>query len=485
MRFSTRVLLSLVGLSTVGLVLTGLLMAEARSEAVADSRLSSTIAPALRTAERVGRRYVNMQNNVRGYLLTGDDSFMDEVNRLSDAVDVDLDELRTQTAGVVDGSDARIDAIRAAMDGWWNEAVRVELDLKRAGRDRELVAFIRDGTPTELFSTLLTRWSEIREAIDDELTSVRLRRSEALRDLAMFGVLLVSSGGLAAAFIVVWLRRSMVRPVRSLVVASRRLLDGDRDTTVPDVDVAEFAPLAAALEALRRSIDEAVESRARAAVQVELDGELARVADELHDDPIQAMTAALMHVHRLGRLVEPEHRAAVEVAESAVSHAVQRLRRFTFSVHPTLLATDGLRASLESLARLESDEGSTPSVNIDGDVPVDLPPEVSLVAFRVAREALSNAMRHSGAERIAITIAMGAGGLSLSIIDDGCGFDVEVARPLHRGVDGMRRLARVAGGTLQIHSSPSIGTSVQLLLPPGHPTIDLRSDPASLAGLVD
>ncbi|MGH2952188.1 MAG: ATP-binding protein, partial [Solirubrobacterales bacterium] len=99
----------------------------------------------------------------------------------------------------------------------------------------------------------------------------------------------------------------------------------------------------------------------------------------------------------------------------------------------------------------------------DGDFG-DLGGDAQLVVYRVAQEALSNAVRHSGADHLRVRLLRADGRVELSIGDDGRGFTFDqAARGL--GIGGMRERALLVGGDLQVTSRPEIGTRVRLLVP--------------------
>jgi two-component system sensor histidine kinase UhpB len=93
---------------------------------------------------------------------------------------------------------------------------------------------------------------------------------------------------------------------------------------------------------------------------------------------------------------------------------------------------------------------------------VRLAAEVEVVVYRVAQEAITNALRHSGAERIRVTLAPADGGAELRVIDDGRGRGAEVEGA---GLRGMRERAVLAGGVLEVAAPPAGGTCVTLRVP--------------------
>jgi signal transduction histidine kinase len=145
-------------------------------------------------------------------------------------------------------------------------------------------------------------------------------------------------------------------------------------------------------------------------------------------------------------------------------------------LRPPLLDEVGLvpalRAYLESQSgvsgvAMELEEGTekTP-LHLDGR----LPSELEIACFRVAQESITNALRHASARRVSVLIVQRAAGITLSVKDDGRGFDVggtieTAAAEGHLGVIGMRERVRAYGGMFQVISHPGIGTTVTVDLP--------------------
>jgi signal transduction histidine kinase len=98
------------------------------------------------------------------------------------------------------------------------------------------------------------------------------------------------------------------------------------------------------------------------------------------------------------------------------------------------------------------------------------PGHAPTVVFRVAQEAVNNALRHARARRITVSLARRAGGLDLVVSDDGIGFDPETARHSastgeHLGLLGMNERVRAAGGTLEIDATPGRGCRITAWVP--------------------
>lgn len=188
------------------------------------------------------------------------------------------------------------------------------------------------------------------------------------------------------------------------------------------------------------------------------------IAQELHDDIGQAIAAMRLHLARIA-----EHsgtgRAAELAAEALASSEQlgQRLRQICLGLRPLELDDFGLLAALRSLIAPLTRPGLAVTLDADGDER-RYPPALETAAFRIAQEALSNALRHSGASAIALRVVLGADQLAITVDDDGCGFDPEPAsagaRGQRFGLAGMEERARAVGGQLTLRSAPGQGCTV-------------------------
>jgi signal transduction histidine kinase len=196
-----------------------------------------------------------------------------------------------------------------------------------------------------------------------------------------------------------------------------------------------------------------------------------RIAGELHDDSVQVMTTVSLHLQRLHARVENENdRALVEQIRKMADDAIERLRHMLFVLHPSSLEGDGLLVTLE--VYLESYvEAEGIEWTVTGEQDVDLPLGVSALAFRLAREAISNAVRHANPSRLAITIDEIDQHVIVVVEDDGSGFEVGGGRLKagHLGLIHSRALAEAALGTYVIVSSVGAGTSVTIQLSVAEP----------------
>jgi len=204
------------------------------------------------------------------------------------------------------------------------------------------------------------------------------------------------------------------------------------------------------------------------------------IANDIHDDTVQVMTAVSVRLSILRQMLPPdEHADDLARLESSVAEAIQRLRRLLFDLRPFALDDHGLGATLHEIAARGS---SDVAIEVEDRITAEPRPELQVILFRIAQEALINAEKHAHASRIGVLPEEEDGGYLVSIDDDGRGFDVDSLRPEsgHLGLPSMRERAEMAGGWLVIDSAPGAGTTVRCWL--------LRADAApSMAGdaLVD
>ena len=193
-----------------------------------------------------------------------------------------------------------------------------------------------------------------------------------------------------------------------------------------------------------------------------------RLAGDIHDDAVQAMTAVLLRIGLLGsRLDKPDQVSLVEELEESIRDTIGRLRRLIAGLSPPELDRAGLapavRSSLEQL-KLEFQI----DYSLENRLVQEPGPEARTIAYRIVQEALANTRKHANASRVEVVLETQEHGLCTTGTDDGVGFDVEatlaVVRPGHLGLKAMRERAELAEGWLTIESDPG-ATVVKFWLP--------------------
>jgi len=194
--------------------------------------------------------------------------------------------------------------------------------------------------------------------------------------------------------------------------------------------------------------------------------ERSRLAADLHDDPIQKMTAVGLRIDALRRRT-PDHATAAALDELAgtVRLTIARLRHLLFDLRPPALDRHGLGPAIRQHLDLLGDE-LAPEVRLVDGLVCEPPPGVRTTAFRIVQEALANVRRHAGARSVEIGLGERGGGLHVVVRDDGRGFDPSAPEePGHLGLRAMRERAELVGGRLRIESGPGRGTTVEVWLP--------------------
>jgi len=203
-----------------------------------------------------------------------------------------------------------------------------------------------------------------------------------------------------------------------------------------------------------------------------IEAERNRIARDLHDGPIQGVSAASLSLEAVKLMMESGDTARSletlryicdELGEEAVA-----LRRIMSDLRPPLLEQRGLIPAVRELCEKWQRETEVP-VEVIADARGPVPSDVETLAYRVVQEALSNVKKHAAANQVTVRIEGGPGSLRVEVRDNGSGFDPEAAREFLRagkvGLASMRERAELAGGTLTLKSAPGDGTSVVATLP--------------------
>ncbi|MFL5782318.1 MAG: HAMP domain-containing sensor histidine kinase [Thermoleophilaceae bacterium] len=232
-------------------------------------------------------------------------------------------------------------------------------------------------------------------------------------------------------------------------------LDGDRS---------EAGQLAAVFNDMLERLEAERRHSARRALGAQ-ERERLRVAQELHDEVGQTLTAVLLQLSQLGKGAPPElARQATEVQDS-VRTSLEDVRRIARELRPEALDELGLGSALAALCdRLTQRAGLRIARRLDGDIP-DLPEDVELVIYRIAQEALTNVVRHAGVDEASLTLAHEGDRLVLSVLD--AGRSLPPGAFDGGGLRGMRERAVMVGADLRVANRPEGGVEVRLEVPLG------------------
>jgi two-component system sensor histidine kinase UhpB len=193
-----------------------------------------------------------------------------------------------------------------------------------------------------------------------------------------------------------------------------------------------------------------------------------RLAQDLHDEVNQALTAILLRLEASMQEAPPTLRRELETTKALATQAMEELLHLARELRPTALDDHGLLPALRTQVTGFSERtGVDAQFRRRGDVP-SLTAEQQLVVYRVTQESLSNIAQHADAQHVVVELSS-IGRIVLRVSDDGRGLVGGAdGRPITRdgglGLSGMRERALLAGGELSIHSTEGSGTIVTLTM---------------------
>ena len=192
------------------------------------------------------------------------------------------------------------------------------------------------------------------------------------------------------------------------------------------------------------------------------EAERSRIARELHDDIAQRMLVLTIELESVVRTnVDGGHAAAALAVAREVSRSVREL---SHQLHPRKLRVIGLVDALQSLCAELTHAGVAIAFTHD-NVPATPSPDVMLCLYRVAQEALQNALKYSRATELALDVRGTSDGVTLTIGDNGVGFDVDAAWGTGIGLRSMRERLAAVGGSLKVTSGFGAGTRLLAFVP--------------------
>ena len=213
----------------------------------------------------------------------------------------------------------------------------------------------------------------------------------------------------------------------------------------------------------RRRVDELARERATLVAQVleAEERERARVAQALHDDALQSLLAAHQDL-----IEAAPGRAQVTRAHEIMGVAIERVRDAVSALHPVILEQRGLAAALEAVCTQAEHQGGFESKL---DVAPGAVGASDGLVFSVARELVTNAARHADAKHLEVAVAEDGGAIVLTVSDDGRGIEPgrrdEALEEGHVGLASVVQRLEATGGSLEIESSPTSGTTAVARIP--------------------
>jgi two-component system sensor histidine kinase UhpB len=277
--------------------------------------------------------------------------------------------------------------------------------------------------------------------------------------------LLLLSGFIALVTMNLLLLRRVLAPLVHLTEVMTTIdpdVPGTR-LTADDPRSAEGKALAHAFNGMLDRLESARREAARTALEAQ-ESERLRVAQELHDEIGQTLTAVTIQAERAAEGDPADAAHALREVANSVRDSLDEVRRIARELRPEALDDLGLVNALIALSnRMDGQDGPRIERDLQGTLP-RMPPEIELVIYRIAQESLTNALRHSNARTINIWLEGDAESVALRVRDNGDG----MPRPVPRGTSGlagMRERALLVGGRFSIESVPRRGTDVRLRIP--------------------
>jgi signal transduction histidine kinase len=224
-----------------------------------------------------------------------------------------------------------------------------------------------------------------------------------------------------------------------------------------------------ARQELRRAFDRLRKLTRR--LEVAKEDERKRIARELHDDMGPSLTAVIINLQLLSNGPDKE-KAAQRIADTIdlVDRMVERIRDLSLNLRPPLIDELGLVAALSGYLEAQAERTGIEIELKEGTVEKGLPPEVEITAFRVVQEAVTNVIRHAGADAATVIVRQRDGRLDLIVSDRGRGFNVgdtmeRASAGKAIGLLGIQERVSMLGGQVAIESTPGKGTTIRASMP--------------------
>ena len=222
------------------------------------------------------------------------------------------------------------------------------------------------------------------------------------------------------------------------------------------------------LEQTQAALDHAGIERRRTRAQLQaLAEERERLFQDMHDGCIQSIYAVGLNLEACMGLIEANPKKAGEMvadATASLSLVIQDLRSFITGHRLQIAQGEDLRSQIEKAVQAASNHGLSFAVDIDESAMRVLTSEQALHMLQIAREAISNAIRHANARSGRVSLQRHGGAVRLEVTDDGCGFKLKQVNSRGLGLHHIDARARKMGATARVSSAPNQGTRIVVTL---------------------
>ncbi|MCZ2498035.1 histidine kinase [Xylophilus sp. Kf1] len=391
---------------------------------------------------RLLQQMLDAETGQRGFLLTGDERYLQPYSVATAGLNRTIDSLRVSYLQAPDELALLAELSRnisrklAEMD--------LSLRLRKQGNEEAWRFILLTDVGREHMDSIRAQTSKLVEGRTHAVERGQAQVVHALQ-FSRLGIAAVALVGLIAFYM-------YLRQTQALELAGRRQQDAlelERDRLGDQVRerTASLAELATHLQQVREE-------------------ERAYLARELHDELGSLLTAAKLDVARIKSKIGPDApdlQERLKHLTETLNSGIALKRNIIEDLRPSSLSNLGLVAALEILAR-ESGERSGLEIDCELDAaPLDA--SAQLTVYRVVQESLTNIAKYAHAQRVRVQLKTGPREVVICVQDDGTGFDVARIHPCTHGLHGMRHRVEAAGGRLTITSSEAGGTLVSATLP--------------------
>lgn len=385
---------------------------------------------------------LNAETGLRGYLLTGDERYLQPYQQAVTTIGADLEELRQayQHAPQDQGEFAQLSQQVARRLSELN----LSLELRRQNNNDAWQFVLSTDVGKENMDAI--------RAIASRLLARSTQQTESNRQDILHSLMLLRIGIAAVAVTGLLAFYMYLRQTNALHESNERqqqALARERD----------------GLEQLVRERTASLSQLANHLQQVRED-ERAHLARELHDELGALLTAAKLDLARLKPRIDmqaPENAERVQHLTETLNSVIALKRRIIENLRPSSLSNLGLTASLEILTR---EFARSSNLQVDTSLEqVSLPQASQLTVYRLVQESLTNIGKYAQARRVLVSVHDYPNHVSVQVRDDGKGFDTQRIGPGAHGLLGMRHRVEAAGGRLNVTSTPGEGTLISAMLP--------------------
>lgn len=397
------------------------------------------------TLNKLMQNLLDAETGQRGYLLTGDVTYLEPYTSALEEINQNLDTLRQMFTPYQE----QLDDFGVMSRHVSRKLAEIDLTVRMRRENKEEAWKFVLTTDVGKEQMLAIRAQSVKLAASSirKMEAGQTQINETLQ-LSRIGIAIMALAGLLAFYM--YLRQT--KALLASGIREKESLQRERDQL--DLQVRErtanLAKLATHLQNVRED-------------------ERGFLARELHDELGALLTAAKLDVARLkSRLASsmPESVERLQHLTTTLNSVIAMTRRIVEDLRPSSLSQLGLVASLEILAR-EFEERSGLCITTDLET-VELGGAAQLTVYRLVQESLTNIGKYADATQAVISLQNLEGYISIEVNDNGKGFELDSVAPTSHGLDGMRHRVEAGGGRLNIVSTKGQGTRIAAVLPKIH-----------------